>query len=64
MICFFGIFAGNDGNPSAPRNRIGQISHSVLLGTVNVGDQGDGVPDISRVFVFYFELFIYYLFVF
>ncbi|KAM7258345.1 hypothetical protein ACFE04_014086 [Oxalis oulophora] len=31
-------------------NRIGQISHSVVLGTFNGPDQGDGVaPDISRV---------------
>lgn len=29
--------------------RIGQISHSVVLGTLNVGDQGEGVPDISQV---------------
>ncbi|KAF3633502.1 putative alcohol dehydrogenase-like 7-like [Capsicum annuum] len=34
------------------RNRIGQISHSVVLGTFNVGgDQGEGlvVPDLNRV---------------
>ncbi|KAL5780804.1 hypothetical protein ACOSQ2_011541 [Xanthoceras sorbifolium] len=41
---------GNDANAGAPRNRVGQISHSVLLGTFNVGDQGEGiVPDLSRV---------------
>ncbi|GAB4828406.1 hypothetical protein Ancab_035404 [Ancistrocladus abbreviatus] len=40
----------NDGNTGAPRNRVGQISHSVVLGTFNVGDQGDGaVPDLNRV---------------
>ncbi|GAB4828408.1 hypothetical protein Ancab_035406 [Ancistrocladus abbreviatus] len=40
----------NDGNTGAPRNRVGQISHSVVLGTFNVGDQGDGaVPDLSWV---------------
>ncbi|KAM3710958.1 hypothetical protein ACJW31_01G071400 [Castanea mollissima] len=48
-----GETAGNDGNDSSagnPRNRIGQVSHSVVLGTFNVGDQGEGiVPDLSRV---------------
>ncbi|KAK9946845.1 hypothetical protein M0R45_012288 [Rubus argutus] len=40
---------GNEGN-GAPRGRIGQISHSVVLGTFNVGDQGEGTaPDLSRV---------------
>uniref|UniRef100_A0A2P2LMV2 Scythe/bat3 n=1 Tax=Rhizophora mucronata TaxID=61149 RepID=A0A2P2LMV2_RHIMU len=34
----------------APRNRIGQISHSVVLGTFNVGDHGEAaVPDLDRV---------------
>ncbi|XP_074373008.1 uncharacterized protein LOC141713472 isoform X2 [Apium graveolens] len=33
-----------------PRSRVGQVSHSVLLGSFNVGDQLDNsVPDISRV---------------
>ncbi|XP_031260810.1 ubiquitin-like domain-containing protein CIP73 isoform X1 [Pistacia vera] len=41
---------GNDVNAGVPRNRVGQISHSVVLGTFNVGDQGEGiVPDLSRV---------------
>ncbi|XP_010534054.1 PREDICTED: large proline-rich protein BAG6 isoform X10 [Tarenaya hassleriana] len=41
---------GNDTNGGAPRNRVGQISHSVVLGTFNVGDQGGPVvPDISQV---------------
>ncbi|XP_044511387.1 ubiquitin-like domain-containing protein CIP73 isoform X2 [Mangifera indica] len=41
---------GNDVNAGVPRNRVGQISHSVLLGTFNVGDQGEGiVPDLTRV---------------
>lgn len=41
-----------DGNAGPPR-RIGQISHSVVLGTLNVGDQGEGgVPDLSRVRAF------------
>lgn len=41
---------GTDASSGAPRNRVGQISHSVVLGTFNVGDQGEGVgPDLSRV---------------
>lgn len=41
---------GNDASTGASRNRVGQISHSVLLGTFNVGDQGEGiVPDLSQV---------------
>ncbi|XP_010907120.1 uncharacterized protein [Elaeis guineensis] len=41
---------GNDSTGNAPRNRAGQISHSVVLGTVNVSDQGEGmVTDISRL---------------
>ncbi|KAF5740922.1 large proline-rich protein BAG6 isoform X2 [Tripterygium wilfordii] len=41
---------GNDPSTGVPRNRLGQISHSVVLGTFNVGDQGEGsVPDLSRV---------------
>ncbi|CAN4123056.1 unnamed protein product [Withania somnifera] len=44
---------GPEPQPTAggSRNRIGQISHSVVLGTFNVGDQGEGlaVPDLSRV---------------
>ncbi|KAF8377745.1 hypothetical protein HHK36_031130 [Tetracentron sinense] len=41
----------NDVSAGAPRNRVGQISHSVVLGTFNVGDQGEGaVPDLSRIF--------------
>ncbi|KAK4767741.1 hypothetical protein SAY87_002882 [Trapa incisa] len=41
---------GNNTNAGAPRGRIGQISHSVVLGTFNIGDQGEGgVPDISQV---------------
>uniref|UniRef100_A0A7C9AT43 Ubiquitin-like domain-containing protein n=1 Tax=Opuntia streptacantha TaxID=393608 RepID=A0A7C9AT43_OPUST len=41
---------GNDGSAGAPRGRIGQISHSVVLGTLNVGDQGEGVvSDLTRV---------------
>lgn len=41
---------GNDSTGNAPRNRAGQISHSVVLGTVNVADQGEGmITDISRL---------------
>ncbi|KAJ4967609.1 hypothetical protein NE237_019458 [Protea cynaroides] len=41
---------GNDANAGAPRNRVGQVSHSVVLGTFNLGEQGDGVvPDITRI---------------
>ncbi|KAE8684471.1 hypothetical protein F3Y22_tig00111129pilonHSYRG00100 [Hibiscus syriacus] len=41
---------GNDASAGVPRNRVGQISHGVVLGTFNVGDQGDGsAPDLSRV---------------
>ncbi|XP_059459775.1 ubiquitin-like domain-containing protein CIP73 isoform X2 [Corylus avellana] len=41
---------GSDAGTGNPRNRVGQISHSVVLGTFNVGDQGEGmVPDLSRV---------------
>ncbi|KAJ6736478.1 hypothetical protein OIU85_018648 [Salix viminalis] len=40
---------GNNAGAGAPRNRIGSVSHSVVLGTFNVGDQGGGiVPDINR----------------
>ncbi|RZB70294.1 Ubiquitin-like domain-containing protein CIP73 [Glycine soja] len=45
--------SGNRGNgvgSGAPRNRVGQISHSVVLGTFNVGEQGEGiVHDLTRV---------------
>ncbi|KAI3854022.1 hypothetical protein MKW92_028271 [Papaver armeniacum] len=42
---------GNDPNTAAARNRVGQVSHSVVLGTFNVGDQGEngGVPDLTRI---------------
>ncbi|XP_060199902.1 ubiquitin-like domain-containing protein CIP73 isoform X1 [Lycium barbarum] len=45
------INRGQEPQPTAggSRNRIGQISHSVVLGTF-VGDQGEGaMPDLSRV---------------
>ncbi|GAU12225.1 hypothetical protein TSUD_01920 [Trifolium subterraneum] len=41
---------GNDVGSGAPRNRVGQISHSVVLGTFNVGEQGEGISqDLTRV---------------
>ena len=41
---------GNDANAGGHRARVGQISHSVVLGTFNVGDQAEGiVPDLTRV---------------
>lgn len=41
---------GNDVTAGTPPSRVGQISHSVVLGTFNVGDQGEGiVPDLGRV---------------
>ncbi|CAH9094874.1 unnamed protein product [Cuscuta europaea] len=41
---------GQEPTTGAPRSRIGHISHSVVLGTFNVGDQGEGfVPDLNRV---------------
>lgn len=43
----------NDASAGGPRNRIGQVSHSVVLETFNDGDQGEGiVPDVSRVCFF------------
>lgn len=56
--------AGHDANAAVPRGRIGQVSHSVVLGTLNVGDQGEGmVPDLSRVCVNFmaFMLRIYFI---
>ncbi|KAK2452202.1 ubiquitin domain-containing protein CIP73 [Trifolium repens] len=41
---------GNDVGSGAPRNRVGQISHSVVLGTFNLGEQGEGISqDLTRV---------------
>ncbi|KAL2503880.1 Ubiquitin-like superfamily protein [Abeliophyllum distichum] len=43
---------GQEYPAGGPRNRIGQITHSVVLGTLNVGEPGPGeavVPDLSRV---------------
>ncbi|KAL3505459.1 hypothetical protein ACH5RR_035300 [Cinchona calisaya] len=42
--------AGQEAGVGGARNRVGQISHSVVLGTFNVGEQGENVgSDISRV---------------
>ncbi|XP_074584201.1 uncharacterized protein LOC141840189 isoform X2 [Curcuma longa] len=43
---------GTDSSTNSPPNRSGQVSHSVVLGTVNISDQREGmglVPDIGRV---------------
>ncbi|XP_028766190.1 large proline-rich protein BAG6 isoform X2 [Neltuma alba] len=45
-----GTSGNRDASSGALHNRVGQISHSVVLGTFNVGEQGEGiVPDLSRV---------------
>lgn len=44
------LVAGQDSGSGGPRHRIGQIAHSVVLGTLNVGEPGEAVaPDLSRV---------------
>ncbi|KAI3464740.1 hypothetical protein Pfo_021403 [Paulownia fortunei] len=41
---------GQDPSAGGSRNRIGPIAHSIVLGTLNVGDPGEAVvPDISQV---------------
>ncbi|CAA3029974.1 large proline-rich BAG6-like isoform X1 [Olea europaea subsp. europaea] len=48
----FVLVSGQEHPTGGPRNRIGQITHSVVLGTLNVGEPGSGeagVPDLSRV---------------
>ncbi|XP_047322118.1 ubiquitin-like domain-containing protein CIP73 [Impatiens glandulifera] len=41
---------GQDAGVTGSRGRVGHISHSVVLGTLNLGDQVEGVvPDLSRV---------------
>ncbi|EPS73676.1 hypothetical protein M569_01081, partial [Genlisea aurea] len=46
---------GNDGqrhdsNAGASRGRMGSIAHSIVLGTVNIGDPTEaGVPDLNRI---------------
>ncbi|KAA0064627.1 large proline-rich protein bag6-B isoform X1 [Cucumis melo var. makuwa] len=56
---------GNETGAGAPRNRVGQIAHSVVLGTFNVGDQGEGiVPDLSRVHILMFFFPFGLLFIF
>ncbi|PPE01473.1 hypothetical protein GOBAR_DD01503 [Gossypium barbadense] len=42
--------SGNDADAGISHNRVGQILHSVVLGTFNVGDEGEGIiPDRTRV---------------
>lgn len=49
-MCTFFLTAGNDSTAGGPQNRVAQVSHSVLLGTVNVADQGENiVADIGQV---------------
>lgn len=44
------LVAGQDSASGGPRHRIGQIAHSVVLGTLNVGEPGEAVvPDLTRV---------------
>ncbi|KAH9315199.1 hypothetical protein KI387_023826, partial [Taxus chinensis] len=44
---------GSDGHAEpqgASRSRSGQVSHSVVLGTFNIADHGDGgIPDVNRL---------------
>ncbi|CAA0813374.1 Ubiquitin-like superfamily protein [Striga hermonthica] len=41
---------GQNTAAGGPHNRIGQISHSLVLGTLNLGDPGESLgPDLSRV---------------
>ncbi|TYI93198.1 hypothetical protein E1A91_D02G122300v1 [Gossypium mustelinum] len=41
--------SGNDAGAGISHNRVGQILHSVVLGTFNVGDEGEGIiPDRTR----------------
>ncbi|XAR61575.1 hypothetical protein NMG60_11016032 [Bertholletia excelsa] len=41
---------GRNFNAAGPHNRTGQISHSVVLGTIDVGEHGEGIRlDLSRV---------------
>ncbi|KAG8389838.1 hypothetical protein BUALT_Bualt01G0020100 [Buddleja alternifolia] len=45
-----GGIGGQDSTGGASRPRIGQIGHSIVLGTLNVGDPGEAVvPDLSGV---------------
>ncbi|CAM6036842.1 unnamed protein product [Sphagnum compactum] len=40
----------SDAVPAQPRNRTGHISHSLLMGTLNIPDTGEGaMPDLSRI---------------
>lgn len=40
----------SDSIPGVSRSRPGQVSHSVVLGTFNIPDHGDGgIPDVSRI---------------
>ncbi|XP_058754708.1 ubiquitin-like domain-containing protein CIP73 [Vicia villosa] len=53
---------GNGAGSGAPRNRVGQISHSVVLGTFNVGEQVEGTAqDLTRVCLCILCIYLQYL---
>ncbi len=42
-----------------PRNRAGHISHSLLMGTINIPDTGEGaMPDLSRVRLYHLHFIV------
>lgn len=48
-LLFFSMASAPD-SAGGSRNRIGPVAHSIVLGTLNVGDPGEAVvPDLSRV---------------
>ncbi|KAG6468496.1 hypothetical protein ZIOFF_073184 [Zingiber officinale] len=52
-VILFVLLAGTDSSTHSPTNRIGQVSHSVVLGIVNISDQREVMGlllDIRRVF--------------
>ncbi|KAG6499455.1 hypothetical protein ZIOFF_039243 [Zingiber officinale] len=52
-VILFVLLTGIDSSTHSPPNRIGQVSHSVVLGIVNISDQREVMgllPDIRRVF--------------
>lgn len=50
ILHFMHLFVGNETIGNAQQNRTGQVSHSVVVGTVNIADQGEGMgADIARV---------------
>lgn len=66
---FLFFSAANDSGSGVQRNRIGQVAHSVLVGTINVADRnGEAMlADLSRVhlaskFDFFFPFAAYHAF--